>query len=172
MNNRSSSTIYVHFKSYQFQYHKRLHRIQFKVFLTRSQCFSNYESGCTVGRYAFTNLVAELRGQRGLQPPPAKSFKKFNPKMQPVFPISAKKCEKCEIFSGIFALKFCEFPRFFSRQKPAFLFPAKNRRQPRFTAFRSGMSQKSRRKVGELRRRTFFFLEINIKSEKKMPPSA
>ena len=39
-----------------------------------------------------------------------------------VFPISAK---KCEIFSGILALKFCEFWRFFSRQKPAFLFPAK-----------------------------------------------
>ena len=49
---------------------------------------------------------------------------------RPVFPISAK---KCEIFSGIFALKFCEFRRFFSRQKPAFLFPAKNLRQPRFT---------------------------------------
>ena len=74
-----------------------------------------------------------------------------------VFPISAKKCEKCEIFSGIFALKFCEFRRFFSRQKPAFLFPAKNRRQPRFTAPPSGMSQKSRRKVAEIRRRTFFF---------------
>ena len=65
--------------------------------------------------------------------------------------------KKCEIFSGIFALKFCEFRRFFSRQKPAFLFPAKNLRQPRFTAPRSGMSQKSRRKVAELRRRTFFF---------------
>ena len=92
-----------------------------------------------------------------------------------VFPISAKKCNKCEIFSGIFALKFCEFRRFFSRQKPAFLFPAKNRRQLQFTAPRSGMSQKSRRKVAELRRRTyffFFFLENNIKSEKKMPPSA
>ena len=43
----------------------------------------------------------------------------------PVFPISAK---KCEIFSGIFALKFCEFRRFFSRQKPAILFPPKKRR--------------------------------------------
>ena len=29
-----------------------------------------------------------------------------------VFSISAKKCEKCEFFSGIFALKFCEFRRF------------------------------------------------------------
>ena len=71
-----------------------------------------------------------------------------------MFPISAK---KCEIFSGIFALKFCEFQRFFSRQKPAFLFPAKNLRQSRFTTPRSGMSQKSRRKVAELRQRTFFF---------------
>ena len=42
-----------------------------------------------------------------------------------MFPISAKKCEKCEIFSGIFALKFCEFWRFFSCQKPAFFFPPK-----------------------------------------------
>ena len=74
-----------------------------------------------------------------------------------MFPISAKKCEECEIFSGIFTLKFCEFRRFFSRQKPAFLFPAKNGRQPRFTAPRSGMLQKSRRKVTELRRKTFFF---------------
>ena len=74
-----------------------------------------------------------------------------------VFPISAKKCEKCEIFSGIFSLKFCKFRRFFSRQKPAFLFPAKNLRQLRFTAPRSGMSQKLQRKVAKLRRRAFFF---------------
>ena len=74
-----------------------------------------------------------------------------------MFPISAKKCENCEIFSCIFALKVCEFRRFFSHQKPAFLFPAKNLRQPRFTAPCSGMSQKSRRKVAELRQRTFFF---------------
>ena len=86
-----------------------------------------------------------------------------------VFPINAK---KCEIFSGIFALKFCEFRRFFSRQKPAFLFPAKNRRQLRFTASCSGMSHKLRRKLAELRQRTFFFLEINRKSAKKMHPSA
>ena len=50
--------------------------------------------------------------------------------------ISAK---KCEIFSGIFAPKFCEFRSFFSCQKPAFLFPAKKRRQLRFTAPRSGL---------------------------------
>ena len=83
-----------------------------------------------------------------------------------VFPISAK---KCEIFCGIFALKFCEFQRFFSRQKPTFLFPAKNLRQPQFmTAPHSGMSQKSRRKVAELRRRIFFFffLEITFKLDK------
>ena len=97
--------------------------------------------------------------------------------LTPVFPISAKKCEKCEIFSGIFALKFCEFRRFFSRQKPAFLFPAKNLRQPRFTAPRSGMSQKSRRKVAELRRRPFFFFFFFLSGEQrkigeKMPPSA
>ena len=89
--------------------------------------------------------------------------------LPPVFPISVKKCEKCKIFSGIFALKFCELWRFFSRQKPAFLFPAKNRRQPRFTAPCCGMSQKSRRKVAELRRRTFFsfffFLEITFKPD-------
>ena len=71
-----------------------------------------------------------------------------------VFPVSAK---KCEIFFGIFALKFCEFRRFFSSQKPAFLFPTKNRRHLRFVAPRSGMSHKSRRKVAEFRRRTFFF---------------
>ena len=72
------------------------------------------------------------------------------------------KRKKIEIFSGIFALKFCEFWHFFSRQKPALLFPAQNHRQPRFTAPHSGMSQKSRRKVAEIRRRTlfFFFLEI------------
>ena len=29
-----------------------------------------------------------------------------------VFPTSAKKCGKCEIFSGILGLKFCEFRRF------------------------------------------------------------
>ena len=69
-----------------------------------------------------------------------------------VFPISAK---KCEIFSGILALNYCEFRRFFSRQKLAFLFPAINLRQPRFTAPHSGMSRKSRRKVAELK--TFFF---------------
>ena len=86
-----------------------------------------------------------------------------------MFPISAK---KCKIFFGIFALKFCEFRRFFLRPKPAFLFPAKNRRQLRIMALRSGMSHKSQRKLAELRQRTFFFLEINIKSEKKMPSSA
>ena len=42
---------------------------------------------------------------------------------------------------------------FVSRQKPAFLFPAKNRSQLRFAAPRSGMSHKSRRKLAELRRR-------------------
>ena len=71
-----------------------------------------------------------------------------------MFPISA---EKCEIFFGIFALKFCELRRFFSRQKPAFLFPAKNCRQLWVTAPCSGMSHKSRRKLAELRQRTFFF---------------
>ena len=89
-----------------------------------------------------------------------------------VFPISAKKCEKCNIFSGIWSLKFCKFQRFFSRQKPAFLFPAKNHRQLRFTVPCSGMSHESQKKLAELRRRTFLFFEINIKSEKKMPPSA
>ena len=49
---------------------------------------------------------------------------------------------------------------------PAFLFPAKNLRQPRFTAPRSGMLQKSRRKVAELRRRTFFFGEQRKIGEK------
>ena len=73
-----------------------------------------------------------------------------------VFPISAK---KCEIFSSILALKFCEFRRFFSRQKMAFLFPAKNRRQLQFTAPRSSMSHEAHRKLAELRRRTFFFEE-------------
>ena len=51
-----------------------------------------------------------------------------------MFLMSAKKCEKYEIFSGIFALNFCEVRRFFSRQKPAFLFPTENRRQLRFVA--------------------------------------
>ena len=75
----------------------------------------------------------------------------------PVFPISAK---KCKIFSGIFALKFCKFWRFFSCQKAEFLFPAKNRRQLWFMAPHSGMSHKSRRKLAELKGKTFF-LEIN-----------
>ena len=61
------------------------------------------------------------------------------------------KRKKVRNFSGIFALKFCEFMRFFSRQKPAFLFPAKNRGQLRFTAPHSGMSHKSWRKVAEFR---------------------
>ena len=82
-------------------------------------------------------------------------------RLAPVFPISTK---KCEIFFGIFALKFCKFRRFFSRQKPAFLFPAKNRRQLRFTAPCSGISHKSRRKVAELGQKTFFFFEITLKS--------
>ena len=74
-----------------------------------------------------------------------------------VFPISTKKCEKCEIVSSIFALKFCEFRRFFSHLKPAYLCPAKNRRQLQFTAPRSRMSHEARRKLAELRRRTSFF---------------
>ena len=90
-----------------------------------------------------------------------------------VWPVSLISTEKYEIFSRIFALKFCKFRRFFSRQKPAFLFPTKNRRQLRFTAPCSGMSHKAQRKLAEFRRRTsFFFLEINVESEKKMPPSA
>ena len=70
-------------------------------------------------------------------------------------------------FSGIFALKFCEFRRFFSRQKPAFLFTAKNQRQRQFTAPRSYMSYEVRKKLAELRRRTFFFLQIKLKQDKK-----
>ena len=42
-----------------------------------------------------------------------------------VLPISAKQCDKCEIFSGNFALKFCEFRRFFSRQNLRFCFAPK-----------------------------------------------
>ena len=87
-------------------------------------------------------------------------------RLSSVLPVSAKKCEKCEIFSGVFALKFWEFRRFFSHQKPAFLFLAKNLRQLRFTAPHSGMSRKSRRKVAEFRQRTFFF-EDQHKIEEK-----
>ena len=74
-----------------------------------------------------------------------------------VFPKSAK---KWEIFFGIFALKFCEFRRFFSRQKSTFLSLVKNHRQLWFTAPRSGMSHKARRKLAELRRRIFFFFFV------------
>ena len=73
---------------------------------------------------------------------------------KPVLPMSAK---KCKIFSGIYALKFCEFRRFFSCQKPAFLFLVKNHRKLRFAACRSGMSHKSQRKLAKLRQRTFFY---------------
>ena len=105
-----------------------------------------------------------------------------------MLPISAKKCKKCKILSGIFALKFCEYQRFFSRQKLAFLFPAKNRRQLQVRAPRSGTSHKERRKLAVFRRRTFFcfgdqhkirekdasistmtffFLEITLKLDKR-----
>ena len=74
---------------------------------------------------------------------------------QSVFPIIAK---KCDIVSGIFALKFCELRRFFSCLKPAFLFPAKNRRQlQRFTVPHSYMLHKASRKLAELRCMTFLF---------------
>ena len=67
------------------------------------------------------------------------------------------KRKKVRNFFRHFCTEILQIPGFFSRQKPAFLFPAKNRRQLRFTAPRSGILQKSRRKVAELRRRTFFF---------------
>ena len=105
-----------------------------------------------------------------------------------MFPISAKKCEKCKIFSGIFALKFCKFRRFFSCQKPAFLFPTKNCRQLRFTMPRFGIyvaqiAEKSCRTQSKdlfffwrstlnwrkrclHRRDDFFFFEITLKPDK------
>ena len=85
---------------------------------------------------------------------------------QPVFPISAKKCKKCKIFSGIFALKFCEFRHFFSCQKPVFLFATKNRRQLWFTRL------EARRKLAEFRRRTFFFWDQHKIREKDASISA
>ena len=71
---------------------------------------------------------------------------------QAVFPISTK---KCEIFSGIFALKFCEFRHFCFLLKTLLTVP------------RSVMSQKSRRKVAELRRSTFFFFGEQRKIREK-----
>ena len=76
-------------------------------------------------------------------------------------------------FSSIFALKFCEFRCFFSRRKPAFLFTAKNQRQLRFMAPRSYMSHEVRKKLAELRRRTFFFadqIKTGQKNEKNFQP--
>ena len=164
-----------HFKSIIFYQHSP----KTKLFSKKNANFSGAGGSAprprACGGWGLCPQTSISLWQLGAQTPkPAPSISNFWLHTCSVFPISAKKCEKCEIFSGIFALKFCEFRRFFSRQKPAFLFSAKNLRQPRVTAPRSGMSQKSRRKVAELRPRTFFFffLENNVKSEKKMPPSA
>ena len=64
-----------------------------------------------------------------------------------MFPISAK---KCEIFSDIFTLNFCEVRRFFSRQKLAFLFPVENRRQLQFTTPRPYLLHEASRILGYL----------------------
>ena len=76
---------------------------------------------------------------------------------QAVFPISAK---KCEIFSGIFTLKFCEFRHFCFLLKTLLTVP------------RSLCRRNRGEKLQNLDEVPFFFLENNVKSEKKMPPSA
>ena len=95
-----------------------------------------------------------------------------NKTLRPVFPISAKKCKKCKIFSGIFALKFCKL-RLFS--------PTKNRHfcfcQKPLTAAVHGASLWYVAQIAEKTCRTqakdfFFFSVINIKPKEKMPPSA
>ena len=103
-----------------------------------------------------------------------------------MFPISEK---KCKIFSGIFALNFCEFWHIFSCQKLAFLFPTKNCRPLLFMVPHCCMSHEERRKLAELGRKTFFlffwrstsnrrkrclyqrndlFFEITLKLDKKI----
>ena len=72
-------------------------------------------------------------------------------------PYKRKKVQKVRNFFRHFRTEILRIPAFFLPLKTGGLFPAKNLRQPRFTAPRSGTSQKSRRKVAELRRRTFFF---------------
>ena len=83
------------------------------------------------------------------------------------------KRKKSEIFSGIFALNFCEVRHFFSCQKLAFLFPAENRRQLQFVTPRPYLLHETSRILGYLRISQtddfFFFLENNIKRENKMP---
>ena len=84
------------------------------------------------------------------------------------------KCKKVRNFFGIFALNFFEVWRFFSLQKPAFLFPAEKRRQLRFAMPRSYLLHEASRILGYLRifqLMTFFLfcLENDIKRENKMP---
>ena len=68
------------------------------------------------------------------------------------------KRKKVRNFFRHFRTEILQILVFFSRQKPVFLFPAKNRRQLWFMAPRSGMSHKSWRKLAELKGKTFFFL--------------
>ena len=89
-----------------------------------------------------------------------------------MFPVSAKKCEKCKIHSGIFALNFCEVRRFFSCQKPAFLFSVENRRQLWFMVPRPYLLHKACRTLGYLwisQTDAFFFSGNDIERENKMP---
>ena len=122
-----------------------------KVFAGNSSVFFVAKIRCRITVGLFRLIIQHSNLDEGT---PKSRWGNAKSRWGAVFPISAK---KCKIFSGIFALKFCEFRRFFSRQKSAFLFPAKNRRQLWFTASCSGMSHKLRRKLAELRQRTFFF---------------
>ena len=76
------------------------------------------------------------------------------------------KRKKVRNFFWHFCTEILRILAFFLPPKTGIFVSAKNRRQLRFTAACSGMSHKSRRKLAELRRRTFFFF-INRKSEKK-----
>ena len=80
----------------------------------------------------------------------------FQLKIIPTVSVPYKR-KKVRNFFRHFRTEILRLSAFFSLQKPAFLFPAKNRRQLWFTAPRSGMWHKARGELAELRRRTFFF---------------
>ena len=76
------------------------------------------------------------------------------------------KCKKCEIFTGIFALKFCKFRRFFPAKNRRFWFPPKT--VDSCGSWRRALVCRTKRRenLENSDERPFFFMEITLKPNK------